>query len=97
MNDDLKTYIDKMPFDLKQRYEFMKYKFGENWNDNFYRKPLDYLEQNEKILNPITLVQYKNMPPPLSKVKPKPYVKPEVEEKPETEKRLEKKLGIIIK
>jgi len=55
---DLKEYLQKMPKDLKERYEFVKYKFGNNWRDSFYRQPLDYLDRNEKILNPKTLIEY---------------------------------------
>ncbi len=58
MKADIREYLSKMPKELKDRYEFVRYKFGTNWRDSFYKQSLDYLETNEKILNPKPLFNY---------------------------------------
>jgi len=56
--DDIKEYLRLMPDDLKQRYEFLKYRFKDNWKDHYYKKSLNWLEQNESVINPQPLINY---------------------------------------
>jgi len=56
--DDIKEYLRAMPDDLKQRYEFLKFKFKDNWKDHYYKKPLNWLEENESVINPQPLIVY---------------------------------------
>lgn len=58
MKADLREYLSMMPKELKDQYEFYRYKFGTNWKDSFYKQPLNYLETNEKVLNPKPLINY---------------------------------------
>ena len=52
MRADIREYISKMPKELLDQYEYVRYRFGGNWRDSFYRQSLAYLERNEIILNP---------------------------------------------